>query len=194
MFRKYSITTESTPDKKTKLSTKYRSRNELPKLTGSERIALRRRFLEPINNIFVQNENKKFCNRIFLIRNTPAKPTLNSFFIETEKRLLDYKNRNRMIEKREISNQNKRYKQSVFSQKSLFGKFLGKDFQEKHEKLILLLGPTKNSQSNVLPLINPNKSWSRNDYSKDENENILVEPFDMRQQMQGLKQSKEADY
>ena len=177
--------TEKTTTNSAKSKNRYKIVTKLPKIVTSNGIQINRAVIEPYRSPFVIKSNQLYLNHINYVRSKPPKPTINTFFIETEKRLIDYRRRNRKIEEKEISEQNQRYKEGIISQKSLFGKFYGKEFQEKHDKLIQLF---TRSKPYVLPPVQLNKSISKKTVpeKKDDDEN-----FDMRQQQQELKQSKE---
>ena len=203
MFRQKSNSTEKFQKKNDKLTTSYNSPakinkncHQLPKIYTTDRNEIRRQQLEPFKNFFVIKENKFFSNRIQNIRRKPVKPNINTFFIETEERLLDYKQRVRLERERVISLQNQRYREGVFNQSSLFGKFLGKEFQEQHQKLIMQLTRSKPHESYVLPPIKKTNLSTKSDSPKKsdkEKDNNIEDAFDMKQQVQGLKQSREVE-
>ena len=174
-------------------------RDRLPKISFIEKEVIHKPPIPLHKNFFVAKENKYFSKKIYNMRIKPMKPEINYFNIELGERLLEYKKREREIEKKIISEENKRYKEKVFNQRSLFccEDYLGKNFQERHDKLIAQICPVKPSESLILPPINIRKNKKREktkstfapENEKVENENDkIIEGKDLNQQTQGAKQ------
>ena len=176
-------------------------RNRLPKITFADQGLIHRPPIPLYKEYFVVRDNRNFSNKIFNIRDRLVKPDINIFHIETEKRLLDYKQRQREIEKRIITEENKKYKEKVFNQRSLFCLELGRDYQDKHDKLIAQICQIRPNESVILPPIKDKRTKKKEktistivpepEPVENENENDKsIEGQDLNQQTQGMKQKR----
>ena len=178
-------------------------RKRLPKITFADQGLIHRPPIPLYKEYFVVKENRNFSNKIYNIRDRLVKPEINIFHIETEKRLLDYKQRQREIEKRIITEENKKYKEKVFNQRSIFCSeaYLGRDYQDRHDKLIAQICQIRPNESVILPPIKDKRAKKKEktistiapepEVVENENENDKsIEGKDLNQQTQGIKQKR----
>ena len=176
-------------------------RHQSPKVSFDDKEVIHKAPIPLYKEYYVVKENKYFSNKIYNIRLKPKKPEINTLHIETEARLLEYKRREREIEKRIILIENKKYKERVFSQRARFctEAYLGKDFKEKHENLISQICQIRPNESLILPSIKIKRQRKKGITKSNtmiENENVenkndnSIEGKDLNQQTQGAKQKR----
>lgn len=149
-----------------------------------------------LNTEFINFQQRNLLyKKIKDIRSKQAKPKLNILFIETEKQLLDYRQRVRDIAKRMVSAENQKYRNRILSKKSEFCRdpLFGKEFEKAHEQLL-----TKVIQKEMpkLPKIKKKVILKCDTEVKIDNSVLenSEESFDLNQQTQGKKQKRGGNY
>lgn len=128
-------------DKQSKVQSVTSKKKDLKPITltnffPSKYITKKQRDLSTEYIKFQQTNN--LYQKVRQIRFKQAKPKLNLLFIETEKNMLEFKQRIRDIRNKEIIDENSKYRHRVFSKKSAFCRnpLFGKEYEKMHDQLL----------------------------------------------------------
>ena len=132
-------------------------KNRKPKFVskGKEIFGHKSKYLQPCKDYFVIRSNATLISKINDMRWRPANPKINTFFLEKEKKIQDFRQRYQIIDKKAIKNENINYKKRIKNQKPFLStKNIDKDFKENHTKTLEKLRQvSENDNCSVLPII-----------------------------------------
>jgi hypothetical protein len=106
----------------------------------------------PTQNYYFIRENELYKKIINGISSPKAKPKINVFHKEREKKLKEYRRQNRTLENKKLDRENSSFKKRLKNQKSLLRiKDIEKDYKKNHLKMVERL---KQKRTILLPPIN----------------------------------------
>ena len=165
--------------------TKENNRYGLPKINNNN-IKIDRPSYQTLQEFYALREARRFNSKIGSIRSKPIVPTLNTKFLENHVRLLQYKQNNRKLQQRAISQENQKYQNRIFTTRSAFLRLYGKKFEKSHDERINKIY-LKSNKIQILLKTNKGNSAKKNKIVAKDNKTDIdsVNTFDLNQQNQG---------